>query len=380
MNSRRRSSLRRELSGLLFAAALLTGTIAQAKEAPGRIAILSIKSGPGAPPKVAARATEALAQQVAATHPFATVLRPADVARALGKAKAKKLAACAQPRCLAIIAKATAADSVVFGSLGKAKKSLALSVSVYEGGAVSRRSRQKVASLRDDAFRDAASAAAHELYPPASPPPLTPEPAQPVAEAPAPAPEPAFGPAPAAPSASSAASSSSSPAEPADPRAEAPEVSASVGRSSAPGPFSISARVQIEARSDHLGMAGYLGVGYAFLPSLSAEVGGLLAANAQGAEARLSWAPIAFNSDESLRALIRLEVPVLYNHGTEIVAGQSTEVSRILYGVGASVGVEYAPSRLFAFGLEVPVLYLLNAPEGTAKLFVFAAPFVALRF
>jgi len=164
------------------------------------------------------------------------------------------------------------------------------------------------------------------------------------------------------------------------PSADTPAVSAHVERSSAPGPFSINARFQIEPRSDHLGMAGYLGVGYAFVPSLSADIGALIAAKSQGAQLRLSWAPIGFNSDDSLRALIRLEVPVLYNHGQEDVAGKSVEVSRILYGAGASVGLEYAPSRLLAFGIEVPVLYLLNAPEGSAKLFVFVAPFVALRF
>jgi PKD repeat protein len=379
---RRRRSARGAgaVAALLAAAALVAAAQAQAqshaKEAPGRIALLPVKAGPGVKPQFAGRATELLAQKLATDLPFAEVLKPADVDHAVGPAKAKRVHVCADARCLADVAKATRADAVLFGSLTKAGKSLTLSLSVFEDRKISRRTIHPLTSQSDDALYGAFDEALKRLFPAPPPPP----PAPPVAEVAPPAPEPE----------PVAAESAVPPATPATP--DVTSLDAGVERPRGPGPLRVDARLQIEPSLDKLGlagMAGYIGVGYAVIPSLALEVGGIVASS-YGAELRLSWAPIAITSDGSLRALIRLEGAALLFKpptGATATGGVSLSDRLALFGAGASVGIEYSPMRVLAFGLEVPVLYLLNAPQlstangslQVSKFFLFAGPFVSLR-
>lgn len=377
---RRRSARGAGAAGaLLAAAALVAAAPAEAEEAPGRIALLRVKAGPGVKPRFAGRATELLAQKLAADLPLSTVLMPADVDRAVGPAKAKRLHACTDARCLADVAKATRADAVLLGSLAKAGRSLTLSLSVFEHRKFSRKSNHPLASQSEDALYGAFDAAIKKLFPAPPPPP----PAPPVAEVAPPAPEPE-------PVAAASAAAPETPAVPDE--THETSLGAGVERTRSPGPLRVDVRLQIEPSLDKLGlagMAGYFGVGYAVLPSLALEVGGIVASS-YGAELRLSWAPIDITSDGSLRALIRLEgAAVLFKPPTGATAtgGVSLSDRLALFGAGASVGIEYSPMPVLAFGLEVPVLYLLNAPQlstasgsvQVSRFFLFAGPFVSLR-
>jgi hypothetical protein len=377
---RRRSARGAGAAGaLVAAAAMIAAAPAKAEEAPARIALLRVKAGPGVKPRFAGRATELLAQKLATDLPFSTVLKPADVEHAVGPAKAKRLPACHDARCLADVAKATRADAVLFGSLAKAGKSLMFSLSVFEDRKISRKSNRPLASQSEDALYGAFDEALKKLFPAPPPPP----PAPPVAEVAPPTPEPE-------PVAEESAAAPETPASP-DQTSET-SLGAGVERTRGPGPLRVDARLQIEPSLDKLGlagMAGYVGVGYAVIPSLALEVGGIVASSF-GAEVRLSWAPIDITSDGSLRALIRLEgAAVLFKPPTGATAtgGVSLFDRLALFGAGASVGIEYSPMRVLAFGLEVPVLYLLNAPQlstssgsvQVSKFFLFAGPFVSLR-
>ncbi len=383
LHRRRPSRAAGLLAALLFSGAALAAAPAHAKDAPGRIALLPVRAGPGTKPKLAARATELLAQKLSGALPQSTLLGPADVARAVGPAKAKRLATCADPRCLTDVARATKAEAVLFGSLAKVGKSVALTLSTFEVRKISRRFTQRLPPT-EDALDAAFDEALKKLFPLPPPPPPAP-----VVES-SPEPEPAATPAP--PPTPATAANPAPAQQPTAATANEPAITEPTERAHSADPFHIDARLQFEPSLDKLGlagMAGFVGIGYAVAPRLAVELGGIIASS-YGAELRLSWTPIDLTSDGSLRALVRLEgATLLFKPPTGATAsGGITLLDRLaLFGAGASVGIEYSPLPVLALGLEVPVLYLFNSPQlatasGTtqvSKFALFIAPFVSLR-
>lgn len=127
--------------------------------------------------------------------------------------------------------------------------------------------------------------------------------------------------------------------------------------------FSLSAREQIRPMTP-LSAAAAVFAGYRINNAVTVGAGALIHTKMFGVSARATFVPV--NSSGAIQPIVGVEVPVLFSGGA-------------LFGAGAVVGVQYVPTSFLAIGLEVPVNYYFNAPDGFDKLYVFLAPTITVR-
>jgi hypothetical protein len=127
------------------------------------------------------------------------------------------------------------------------------------------------------------------------------------------------------------------------------------------GGVALSARAQFRPSTPLSGgwavLAGYR-VGEAVSVNGGALIGGSVKSPTVGALLRADWAPV--NAGGTVRPVIGAEIPLLFTGG-------------FAPGIGASAGVEIAPSKSVAIALEAPVYYFLSGPPGGERLYVFVA-------
>ncbi len=140
------------------------------------------------------------------------------------------------------------------------------------------------------------------------------------------------------------------------------------GPSPLPREKSSAGRVAVEARVQALltgtpGGAVVATAGYRVFPELTLS-GGVLVNSQMGLVARVEWVP--FNAQGRVRPVLALEVPLLFARSVAV-------------GIGGSVGVQFTLNRWLSVGLAVPGTWLLTAPSGAQRAYLFAGPTVAAR-
>lgn len=288
-----------------------------AKAAKRKIAVLTLKAGPGVDAKTAELLTDMLTDSISKL-PATQVVSTKDLEATLGFEKQKALLGCSETSCLAEIGGALGVDKLVNGTLGKLGKSIVLTVQLIDAkkSVAERRHSSRSKGADDEGFLDLVSPAVAGL----------------------------FGDAPTS----------------SDPVAAGPEVTQTAERAPLLG---VKLRGQFEA-ADRLGFAGAVLVGAQPLDQLRVSAGALLSSSL-GAVVNVSWIPV--NATGRLYPLVGLEVPLLFS-------------PRFTAGVGANVGVEWAPVSWLTLGLEVPLYYFFDAEAGKKSFYVFGAATAGVRF
>lgn len=140
-----------------------------AAAAPERIVVVPLRAGPGIDELAASSATEALATEVQRARPGTNVVTQAEISTAIGLARSKQLAGCAETAtCMVEIAGALDAQLLVTGTLRRDGAELALDTQLVRMPeiVVERRSTDRVdASAEGATSRLATQAAAHLFAP-----------------------------------------------------------------------------------------------------------------------------------------------------------------------------------------------------------------------
>ncbi|MGC4119562.1 MAG: hypothetical protein QM765_34325 [Myxococcales bacterium] len=292
---------------------------AKARASKKKIAVLTLKAGPELDPKTAELLTDMLSDAIQ-RRPGMQVTSSKDIESSLGFERQKQLLGCSDATCLAEVGGALGVDKLVTGTLGKLGNSAVLSVQLLDAkkSVVDRRFSARAKSASSEAFLDILGPVVEGLF--GDSPPST---EMYVAEA----------------------------------------ASAEVPRKA---PFVIvKARGQVQLTDAGFAGAGAAIVGLQPVAPLRISVGGLFAMARQGMLLNVSAIPV--NAEGSIYPVLGVEVPLFFN-------------DPISAGVGANVGVEWAPIQNFAVGLEVPVYYFFAAPYGKLRWNAFVAGSASVRF
>ncbi|MBI5545326.1 MAG: hypothetical protein HY901_15660, partial [Deltaproteobacteria bacterium] len=293
-------------------------TAAAAEPPKQKVAVMTLRAGPGVDPKVVDTVTDALAAEIQA-RPRLSVISSKDLEASLGLERQKALMGCSNESCLAQIGGALGVDVLVYGSLGRVGDTLLFQVQrlATRSQQVEKRFSARLDAAREEQVLEAIDAAACELFG-----------GQPGAR---------------------------------------PGISL---RLNEPLPtWRVTAGFQL-LPSDHLSGAWSVSVGAQLGDLLSVELGALLSgvvdrSASVGALARLNLVP--FNQRGRVRPLLALELPLLATPDFSM-------------GAGGAVGLEFLPMPWLALGLEVPVYYMFVAPQEARQLYWFIAPRVGVRF
>jgi TolB-like protein len=337
--------LRRRRASLLLVFVLLVGVPGRAAaqkpdKGKTKIAVLTLRNGPGVDAKITELVTELLVGSL--QERGIKVVSSKEVETAIGFERQKRLLGCAEDTsCLAEVGGALGVDRILSGTLGKLGGSLLVTLQVINmaKGSVENRYQTRIkAAKSEEAFIDALGPAVAALFPKPSP-----EPPSAAATAP-----------PHAETTPPAKASEPSPAE---------SVAEPAARSQSEPSFAVAGRFQM--MPDVTGGAGVLLAGFRPSPAWTLSAGFLVAGLNKGPLLRVSFVP--WNAEGTIHPVVAIEAPVLLSASPII-------------GAGGSAGVEMTPTRWLAIGIEIPVLFLANAPPGMMRLYAFGATTVGLRF
>lgn len=312
---------------------VLASSIATAADL--KIAVLPLKPGPGVDQKTADLLTENLVAEIQ-NRVGKRVLSAHEIEATLGFERQRQLLGCSeQSQCLTEIGGALGVDELVLGSIGRLGASLIINLQRVNmrTGITERRYSKRVHATSDEAFLDAVSAAASDLYAPEKtaqldmpPPPKLKELKQ---SAPPPPP----------------------------PNVTTTESSSGPGRSS----WEAGVRGQWLPSFLKLGALSPGGAvvvygGYQILPELDVKLGFMTSLTDQGAWVKGTW---TFLPGGTITPTLGLEVPVLF--------------TALTLGPGLTPGVELIVTPWLSLALEVPIYFLPVVPANNPTFWVFGA-------
>jgi len=337
---------------------LTSASASAAEDARRKIAVLGLKGGPGIQQSVADVITETLVAGIQ-TRPGLKVISTQDIETALRFEQKKQLLGCADSaQCLAEIGGSLGVEWIVSGTLAKIGSSVVFNAQVVDirTGAVVQRYSSRLKGGTEESFLDAAEEAVAKLFPAPDAPA-----AKPAVAVAAPTPPPA--PAPAPPKAEEpkpvVAAAETPPAQPTPRRWSVAAGGSALVLTGSSAPTGLP---------DRWGGAWFAGIAATAAPWLevraridvtprsSARYGGALGVRA---------AP--FDPAARVRPYLCLDA-----EGSLSSAGSAV-------GIAPGLGLAWSPTERFALSVEARAVWLLAAPAGMNRAYLFVAPALEFR-